>query len=115
MTLAVFRFFAAFAFLALSALASVPQERSLPATQEGDYVARDFKFRSGQTLAQLRLHYRTIGKPVRDANGRVTNAVLILHGTGGSGTQFLSPQFADELFGRGQPLDPSKYFLILPD
>jgi len=78
-------------------------------------VARDFKFRSGQSLAELRLHYRTIGEPVRDANGRVTNAVLILHGTGGSGMQFLSPQFAGELFGRGQPLDTSRYFVVLPD
>ena len=78
-------------------------------------MARDFKFRSGQSLAELRLHYRTIGEPVRDANGRVTNAVLILHGTGGSGMQFLSPQFAGELFGRGQPLDTSRYFVVLPD
>jgi len=115
MTLAVTRFVAAFAFLTLSASPSFAQERSLPTAQEGDYVARDFKFRSGQSLAELRLHYRTIGEPVRDANGRVTNAVLILHGTGGSGMQFLSPQFAGELFGRGQPLDTSRYFVVLPD
>ena len=115
MTLAITRFVASFAFLTLGASPSFAQERSLPAAQEGDYVARDFKFRSGQSLAELRLHYRTIGEPVRDANGRVTNAVLILHGTGGSGMQFLSPQFAGELFGRGQPLDTSKYFVVLPD
>ena len=82
---------------------------------EGDFVAHDFKFRSGEQLAELRLHYRTLGKPARDANGRVTNAVLLLHGTGGSGQQFLQPQFADELFGPGQLLDLSRYFIIAPD
>ena len=66
-------------------------------------------------LPELRMHYMTLGKPVRDANGRVTNAVLILHGTGGSGRQFLAPQFADVLFGPGQLLDANRYFIILPD
>ena len=83
--------------------------------QEGDYVARDFHFRSGERLAELRLHYRTLGKPARDAQGRVTNAVLILHGTGGSGRQFLAPQFAGVLFGPGQLLDTSRTYIILPD
>jgi homoserine O-acetyltransferase/O-succinyltransferase len=83
--------------------------------QEGAYVLRDFHFKSGETLPELRMHYMTLGKPVRDGNGRVTNAVLILHGTGGSGRQFLAPQFADVLFGRGQLLDTSRYFIILPD
>ena len=82
---------------------------------ESDFVAHNFKFRSGEQLAELRLHYRTLGKPARDANGRVTNAVLLLHGTGGSGQQFLQPQFADELFGPGQLLDLSRYFIIAPD
>jgi homoserine O-acetyltransferase/O-succinyltransferase len=82
---------------------------------EADYVARDFHFRSGETLPQLRLHYTTLGKPERDGEGKVTNAVLILHGTGGSGHQFLSPQFADVLFGPGQLLDANRYFIILPD
>ncbi len=82
---------------------------------EGDFVAHDFKFRSGEQLAELRLHYRTLGKPARDASGRVTNAVLLLHGTGGSGQQFLQPQFADELFGPGQLLDLSRYLVIAPD
>lgn len=82
---------------------------------EGDFVAHDFKFRSGEQLAQLRLHYRTLGKPARDAAGHVTNAVLLLHGTGGSGQQFLAPQFAGELFGPGQPLDLSRFFIIAPD
>jgi homoserine O-acetyltransferase len=91
------------------------QQTAAPAVTEGDYVAHDFKFRSGDSLAELRLHYRTLGKPARDAQGRVTNAVLILHGTGGSGQQFLQPQFAGELFGPGQLLDPARYFIILPD
>jgi homoserine O-acetyltransferase/O-succinyltransferase len=83
--------------------------------QEGDYVSHDFHFRSGETLPELRLHYHTFGKPARDATGRVTNAVLILHGTGGTGKQFLQRQFADVLFGPGQPLDVSRYFIVLPD
>jgi homoserine O-acetyltransferase/O-succinyltransferase len=83
--------------------------------KEGDYVERNFKFRSGESLPELRLHYTTLGQPSRDANGRVTNAVLILHGTGGTGRQFLQPQFAGELFGPGQPLDITRYFIILPD
>jgi len=83
--------------------------------KEGDYVARDFKFRSGETMAELRLHYTTLGSPKRDADGRVTNAVMILHGTGGSGQQFFRPQFADVLFAKGGLLDPAKYFIILPD
>ena len=75
----------------------------------------DFHFKSGETLPELRLHYTTLGKPERDSAGNVTNAVLILHGTGGSGHQFLAPQFADVLFGPGQLLDANRYFIILPD
>ena len=71
---------------------------------EGDVVLRDFRFRSGETLPELRLHYATLGTPHRDAQGRIDNAVMVLHGTGGSGRQFLQPQFADELFGPGQSL-----------
>ena len=88
---------------------------SYPAPEEGDYVVHDFKFASGETLAQLRIHYRTLGAPRRDARGVVRNAVLILHGTTGSGKQFLQPTFADELFGAGQPLDATRYYLVLPD
>jgi homoserine O-acetyltransferase len=101
------------AFLALGA-ARGQAPASYPAT-EGDYVARDFKFKSGEQLPELRLHYRTLGKLARDAEGRPTNAVLILHGTGGSSQQFLRPQFAGELFGPGQLLDINRYFIILPD
>jgi homoserine O-acetyltransferase/O-succinyltransferase len=84
-------------------------------TQEGDYVTHDFHFKSGETMKDLRLHYTTLGKPVRDAQGRVTNAVMVLHGTGGSGHQFLVPQFADVLYGPGQLLDINRYYIILPD
>jgi homoserine O-acetyltransferase len=84
-------------------------------TQEGDYVAKEFKFESGESLARLRLHYTTLGEPHRDRRGRIDNAVLILHGTGGDGHQFLRPQFAEVLFAPGGLLDPAKYFIILPD
>lgn len=86
-----------------------------PAPTEGDFVLRDFAFKSGETLPELRIHYRTIGAPRRDAAGRVINAVLITHGTTGSGAQFLSPNFAPGLFGAGQPLDATQYFIVLPD
>ncbi len=86
-----------------------------PPTSEGDYTMRDFKFRSGETLPALRLHYTTLGTPQRDGHGRVTNAVLILHGTGGDGHQFLRPQFSGVLFAPGGVLDAARYFIILPD
>ena len=83
--------------------------------QEGDYIAKNFVFESGEKLPDLRLHYTTLGKPVRNAEGRVTNAVLILHGTGGTGHQFLLPIYAGVLFGAGELLDAGKYYIILPD
>ena len=100
--------------------AAQPAPANPPATQaykplEGDYVAHDFHFKSGETLAELRLHYRTLGTAARDAHGRVTNAVLILHGTGGWGGNFLAPQFAGILYGPGQLLDITRYYIILPD
>src|SRR4051794_5904607 len=82
---------------------------------EGDYVVHGFKFHDGESLPALNLHYRTLGTPRRDAAGHVSNAVLILHGTGGTGAQFLRPQFADVLFKPGGLLDPARYFIILPD
>ncbi len=89
--------------------------QTAPEAVEGDWVARDFTFHSGEKLAELRLHYTTLGAPSRDAAGHVRNAVLIMHGTGGSGRGFLGAQFAGELFGEGQPLDAGRYFIILPD
>ncbi len=82
---------------------------------EGNYTARDFRFHNGQTMPELRLHYTTLGRPRRDARGRVTNAVLFLHGTGGTGHQFLGPQFAGVLFGPGELFDANRYYIILPD
>ena len=91
------------------------QQPATPATTEGDYVVHGFKFHNGETLDELRLHYTTLGAPHRDAGGHVDNAIMILHGTGGTGHQFLAPYFAGVLFGPGQLLDASRYFIILPD
>ena len=85
------------------------------APTEADYTIHDFKFASGETLPELRLHYRMLGKPDKDAHGKTTNAVLIMHGTTGSGAQFIRPEFAGELFGPGQPLDATRFFIVLPD
>lgn len=85
------------------------------APNEADFTIRDFKFTSGETMPELRLHYRALGKPVKDAQGVAQNAVLIMHGTTGSGAQFIRPEFVGELFGPGQPLDASKFFIVLPD
>jgi len=79
-----------------------------PEPKQGDWVARDFRFHTGEVLPELKLHYRTIGAPTGEP-------VLILHGTGGSGANFLTRDFADELFGPGQPLDANRYYIILPD
>jgi homoserine O-acetyltransferase len=97
------------------AAAVVSPAADFPGPAEGDFTVHDFRFNSGQTLPELRLHYRTFGAPRRDDKGIVRNAVLILHGTTGSGAQFLRPEFAGELFGPGQPFDVSRYFIILPD
>src|SRR5262245_35182624 len=89
-------------------LLSVPsagQQTTVPEATEGDFVVNNFQFRSGESLPELRLHYTTLGEPVRNAEGRVINAALILHATGGSGHQFLQPIFAGELFSPGQLLD----------
>lgn len=84
-------------------------------TQDGSFVLPDFHFGSGETLPQLRLHYLTLGKPHTDAQGHTDNAVLLLHGTGGDAHSLLNPVFSNVLFGPGQPLDITKYFIILPD
>jgi len=105
------------AVVAVASLSVVPAVRAadFPAPTEGDFVVRDFRFGSGETLPTVNLHYRTIGTPQRDASGVVRNAVLILHGTGGTGAGFLSQTFGGELFGAGQILDATRYFIILPD
>lgn len=89
--------------------------QELPKRTEGDFLVYNFHFRSGDVLPQMKLHYATDGKPVTDASGRVTNAVMVLHGTGGSGQQFTGERFAGVLFGSGQLLDANRYYIILPD
>ncbi|MFL6499232.1 MAG: alpha/beta fold hydrolase, partial [Candidatus Udaeobacter sp.] len=95
--------------------ASIAFAADYPAPTEGDFTIRDFKFQSGETLPELRIHYRTLGKPEKNAEGKTTNAVLIMHGTTGSGAQFIRSEFAGELFGKDQPLDATKFFIVLPD
>jgi homoserine O-acetyltransferase/O-succinyltransferase len=100
------------------AAATAPAPAAAPAkwpARDTEVTLRDFRFRSGETLPQLRINYTSLGKPHRNARGEIDNAVMILHGTGGTGRQFLSPQFADELYGPGQPLDITRYWIILPD
>ena len=80
-----------------------------PAAREGDFVLRNFKFQSGETLPEVRIHYHAFGTPGKD------NAVLIVHGTGGSGGSLIRPEFSGELFGPGQLLDATRFFLVLPD
>jgi len=86
-----------------------------PEPNSGDYVLHQFRFASGEELPELRLHYRTLGKVQSDSKGVVTNAVLILHGTTGSGNQFIRPEFAGQLFGPGKLLDAERHYLVLPD
>jgi len=105
----------AVAFLMMAAIPCVAQQPTNPAATEGDFVVHSFQFHSGESLPELRLHYTTLGRPVKDAAGHTTNAVLILHGTGGTGQQFFQTQFAGVLFGPGQLLDAARYYIILPD
>ena len=93
---------------------TAPARTQWPA-QEGNYVIPNFHFGSGESIAELKLHYLTLGQPHRDAAGHTDNAVLLLHGTGGNAHSLLNPVFSDVLFGPGQPLDITKFFIILPD
>jgi homoserine O-acetyltransferase len=102
-------------FVVLTASPFAPSRQTWPAPKEGDYMIRDFQFESGESLPELRLHYRTLGEPRKNAAGMVDNAVLILHGTTGSGAGFLTEHFAGVLFVPGGLLDASRYYIILPD
>jgi homoserine O-acetyltransferase/O-succinyltransferase len=95
--------------------AAAAQTRSYPDQTEGDFVIRDFRFMSGETLPELKLHYTTLGTPQRNPDGRIRNAVLLLHGTTGTGKSFLAPRLAGAQFGPAQPLDASRYYVVLPD
>ena len=102
-----------FSFVLLFAAAA--QAAPYPEPVHGDFIVRDFRFAGGEVLPELKLHYFTLGTPARNADRRITNAVLLLHGTNGSGAGFLTNGFAGELFGSGQPLDASRWFIIVPD
>ncbi len=111
------RLFKAVAFLLCASPLIAAAQTSAPAwpTVAGDYTIPNFHFGTGETLPELKLHYLTLGQPHRDASGHIDNAVLLLHGTGGSSRSLLVPQFSEVLFGPGQPLDITKYYLIFPD
>jgi homoserine O-acetyltransferase len=98
----------------LLASAEAQREQASSEMTQGDFVLKDFHFRSGETM-DVTMHYRVLGRPIKDRRGIVENAVLILHGTGGTGAQFLANSFSLELFEPGQPLDSTRYFLIVPD
>ena len=99
------------ALAAFSAPAQIVSQPPVP----GDAVLQEFRFVDGETLPELKMHYVTLGRKLDDGRGRTTNAILVLHGTGGSSAQFLGPNFAGVLFGPGQPLDASRYFIVIPD
>ena len=97
------------------AIAGSVRAAEAPAATDGDVVVRDFRFADGSVLPELRLHYEALGTPRRDSSGAITNAVMLLHGTTGTGRQFLAPADVRDLYGPGKPLDASRFFLILPD
>jgi homoserine O-acetyltransferase/O-succinyltransferase len=111
------------ATIVLSTLFTQAQQNTPAATsspvqlnrEEGDFIIRDYHFRSGDTLPEVRLHFTTLGTPIRDANGRIRNGILILHGSTNDSSQVLAPSFTGPLVGPGEPLDVTKYFLIFPD
>ena len=100
--------------LSLATSAAVAQT-SWPNFKEGDHVLKNFKFGSGETLPELKMHYRTLGTAKRNAQGEIINGVLLLHGTSGAGSSWMLPSLADELYKAGQPLDAAEYFIIIPD
>jgi homoserine O-acetyltransferase len=110
----IMRALAAAAVLALAATSAAAQAR-WPNQHEDDFLIKDFRFKSGETLAELKLHYTTLGTPRRNAAGDITNAAILLHGTSSDGKAWLMPSLADELFAAGAPLDAAQYFIVLPD
>lgn len=92
-----------------------PARPAVPAVQAGDYVIKGYKFRNGATLPEVKLHYRTMGTPIRDAAGKIRNGVLVMHGSSGDASQVLAASFAGPLFGPGGPIDARSHYLIFPD
>src|SRR5690242_4573284 len=90
-------------------------QTSWPNQRDANFTIRDFRFGDGETMPELRLHYMTLGTAKRNAQGEITNGIVLLHGTSGSGQNWLLPTLAGELFGKGQPLDASENFIIIPD
>ena len=105
----------AFAFPALAQDEANKPNTNWPGYRDGDYVVHDYKFVSGESLPEVKLHYRTIGTAKQNAAGEVVNAVLLLQGNTGTGANWFRPTLADELFKPGQPLDAAKYYIIMPD
>ena len=96
-------------------LASVAYAQSFPTPERHDFIVKDFRFQSGESLPEVRIHYRTVGTPVRDGKGRITNGVLVLHGSSGDAGQVLAASFSGPLLEKGGPLDAGTHFLIFPD
>ncbi len=113
----IFRAVAAVLLLLIApdTFAQAPATTSWPNQKEGDFVIRDFRFKSGEILPALTVHYTTLGTPQRNAAGDIINAVILLHGTSSSGKAWLMPSLADELFAPGEPLDAARYFIVIPD
>ena len=105
----------AVAFVAFTLLGAAPLDAQTFAVSDHEFIVRDFRFRSGETLPEVRIRYRTIGTPRKDAQGRISNAVLILHGSSGDAGQVLAPSFTGPLLAAGQPLDAATHYLIFPD
>ena len=107
--------FCAIIAAAVSLIASQAVAQTWPNQREADFTIRDFRFADGETMPELKLHYMTLGTPKRNAEGQITNGIVLLHGTSGSGRSWLLPTLAGELFGKGQPLDAGETFIIIPD
>ena len=101
--------------LLVLAVVSTASAQSFPTPERHDFIAKDFRFQNGESLPEVKIHYRTVGTPARDARGKITNAVMVLHGSSGDAGQVLAASFSEPLLGKGAPLDATKYFLIFPD
>ncbi|MFA6116786.1 MAG: alpha/beta fold hydrolase [Sphingomonas sp.] len=111
----IFPSIAALALAGMTIGAAAQQGPPAPMIAEADYVVPEFRFHTGETLAGMKIHYATLGTPKRDAQGHISNAILLLHGTGGTGRGMASGDFASAVFGPGQVFDTTRYFIVLPD